>query len=143
MVIGDKVVFTDHPFYKGRYGNIVDVDKSNGRYKVKVDIDNKEIWVWWEEIILAKEENMINCKDFTLTPAYYDEHYRKMKVQPIMLAQDLLSPQELIGAMKFCIIKYSLRAGAKEGEPAEKDEAKKDRYREWLHTLYNGRRIEV
>lgn len=149
MVIGDKVKLVNHPFYNERYARIIDMDDNYGRYKVKVDIDGQEIWVWCEQVNPAEEgeENVKpffnNLEDFTVSSGYYDDHYRKMKVQPIILAQDLLSPEELIGAMKFNIIKYSLRAGVKDGEPAEKDEAKKNRYREWLHTLYNGRRIEV
>lgn len=133
MVIGDKCVLVNHPFYNGRYGRIIDVDIHTGRYKVTVDIDNKSVWVPWNQAEPAKEESEY----------YYDEHYRKMKVQPILLAQDLLTPEQLEGALLFNIIKYSVRAGEKEGEPADKDKTKKDRYKEWLELVRQGKRIEV
>ncbi len=67
---------------------------------------------------------------------YYDEHYASMGgLEPIELMQLVLSYDELIGFLKGNIIKYTLRAGKKQGEAAEKDVAKAKRYTEWLKKL--------
>lgn len=67
---------------------------------------------------------------------YYDEHYASMAgLEPIELMQLVLSPAEFIGFLKGNIIKYSMRAGKKQGEAAEKDVAKAKRYIEWLMKL--------
>ena len=63
---------------------------------------------------------------------HYDEHYASMVgLEPIELMQLVLSYDEFIGFLKGNIIKYTLRAGKKQGEAAEKDAAKAKRYTEW------------
>lgn len=70
----------------------------------------------------------------TSNTKYYDEHYASMVgLEPIELMQYVLSPAELVGFLKGNIIKYSMRAGKKQGEAAEKDTAKAKRYVQWLH----------
>lgn len=67
---------------------------------------------------------------------YYDEHYASMAgLEPIELMQLVLSLPEFVGFLKGNIIKYSMRAGKKQGEAAEKDIAKAKRYTEWLMKL--------
>lgn len=67
---------------------------------------------------------------------YYDEHYASMAgLEPIELMQLVLSLPEFVGFLKGNIIKYSMRAGKKQGEAAEKDIAKAKRYTEWLMNL--------
>lgn len=67
---------------------------------------------------------------------HYDEHYASMVgLEPIELMQLVLSYDEFIGFLKGNIIKYTLRAGKKQGEAAEKDAAKAKRYTEWLMKL--------
>lgn len=67
---------------------------------------------------------------------YYDEHYASMVgLEPIELMQLVLSLPEFVGFLKGNIIKYTLRAGKKQGEAAEKDVAKAKRYTEWLVKL--------
>lgn len=67
---------------------------------------------------------------------YYDEHYASMVgLEPIELMQLVLSLPEFVGFLKGNIIKYTLRAGKKQGEAAEKDVAKAQRYTEWLIKL--------
>lgn len=67
---------------------------------------------------------------------YYDEHYASMAgLEPIELMQLVLSPAEFIGFLKGNIIKYSMRAGKKQGEAAEKDTAKAKRYAQWLRKV--------
>lgn len=67
---------------------------------------------------------------------HYDEHYASMVgLEPIELMQLVLSLPEFVGFLKGNIIKYTLRAGKKQGEAAEKDVAKAKRYTEWLVKL--------
>lgn len=67
---------------------------------------------------------------------HYDEHYASMVgLEPIELMQLVLSLPEFVGFLKGNIIKYTLRAGKKQGEAAEKDAAKAKRYAEWLMKL--------
>lgn len=67
---------------------------------------------------------------------YYDEHYASMVgLEPIELMQLVLSLPEFVGFLKGNIIKYTMRAGKKQGEAAEKDAAKAKRYTEWLMKL--------
>lgn len=67
---------------------------------------------------------------------YYDEHYASMVgLEPIELMQLVLSLPEFVGFLKGNIIKYTMRAGKKQGEAAEKDAAKAKRYTEWLVKL--------
>ncbi len=67
---------------------------------------------------------------------HYDEHYASMVgLEPIELMQLVLSYDEFIGFLKGNIIKYTMRAGKKQGEAAEKDVAKAKRYIEWLMKL--------
>ena len=69
-------------------------------------------------------------------PKFYDEHYASMVgLEPIELMQLVLSLPEFVGFLKGNIIKYTLRAGKKQGEAAEKDVAKAKRYTEWLTKL--------
>ena len=64
---------------------------------------------------------------------YHDAHYAAMAgLEPIELMQLVLTSDEFIGFLKGNIIKYTLRAGHKQGEAAEKDIAKAKRYKQWL-----------
>lgn len=64
---------------------------------------------------------------------YYDAHYAAMAgLEPIQLMQLVMSREEFIGFLKGNIIKYTMRAGHKQGEAAEKDIAKAKRYKQWL-----------
>jgi hypothetical protein len=46
-------------------------------------------------------------------------HYKEMPVQPWEVMEALLTHQEFVGHLKGCIIKYSVRAGKKEGSDDE------------------------
>ena len=64
---------------------------------------------------------------------FYDDHYAAMAgLEPIELMQLVLSREEFTGFLKGNIIKYTMRAGHKQGEAAEKDIAKAKRYTQWL-----------
>lgn len=77
-----------------------------------------------------------HIEDASAPNKHYDEHYASMAgLEPIELMQLVLSPAEFIGFLKGNIIKYTMRAGKKQGEAAEKDVAKAKRYVEWLMKL--------
>lgn len=82
---------------------------------------------------------IVPCPDVVTLSApnkHYDEHYASMVgLEPIELMQLVLSLPEFVGFLKGNIIKYTLRAGKKQGEAAEKDAAKAKRYAEWLMKL--------
>ena len=42
-------------------------------------------------------------------------HYKKMAIEPWQLAEILLTKEEFIGALKFGVLKYTLRDGLKPG----------------------------
>lgn len=75
------------------------------------------------------------------TQQYYDSHYCKIGLQPIELMQMALTKEEFLGFLKGNVIKYSMRAGLKDGESKEKDETKRDRYYEWYLKAERGERI--
>ena len=43
------------------------------------------------------------------------QHYKDMPIEPFVLMERLLTAEEFIGFIKGSAIKYSLRAGRKEG----------------------------
>ena len=96
----------------------------------------------------GSESAMVSCLGYNMLEPYtpnhatnnqakhYDEHYASMVgLEPIELMQLVLSLPEFVGFLKGNIIKYSMRAGKKQGEAAEKDAAKAKRYAEWLMKL--------
>ena len=72
----------------------------------------------------------------------YDSHYAAMPIQPLEVIQTIMTREELIGFLKGNIIKYSMRAGHKQGESAAKDAAKAKRYEEWLSIVDSYGSIE-
>jgi hypothetical protein len=58
----------------------------------------------------------------------YNKHYKEACTEPVVLMQQLMTREEFIGFLKGNIIKYSLRAGLKTGESADKDLTKKEAY---------------
>lgn len=51
-------------------------------------------------------------------------HYKEMAIQPWEIMESVLTPPEFIGYLKGNVLKYSLRAGRKEGT----DDAAKARH---------------
>lgn len=63
-------------------------------------------------------------------------HYELWKdTETIDIAYACLTPEEFRGFLKGNILKYKLRAGNKEGQPAEKDLAKARHYQTLLRDL--------
>lgn len=52
------------------------------------------------------------------------QHYKTMPVQPWDVMESVLTPEEFVGFLKGNVIKYSMRAGRKEGS----DDANKARH---------------
>ncbi len=69
-------------------------------------------------------------------------HY-KGAVEPLEVMAKIMSKQEFIGFLKGNIIKYSYRAGRKQGESGQKDRNKFIVYSDWLHRATNGQPIEL
>ena len=67
-------------------------------------------------------------------------HY-KGAVEPLEVMAKLLTKDEFAGFLKGNIIKYSYRAGRKEGESGEKDRNKFLVYSDWLYKVTNGEPI--
>lgn len=62
----------------------------------------------------------------------HDKHYRDMPIEPLEVMQAVLTPEEYRGFLKGNIIKYSMRAGRKAGEPVEKEVDKARNYQQLL-----------
>ena len=62
----------------------------------------------------------------------HDEHYRGMPIEPLEVMQAILTPEEYRGFLKGNIIKYSMRAGRKAGEPVDKEVDKARNYQQLL-----------
>lgn len=76
--------------------------------------------------------NCVTCRGQT-KDKFYDAHYASMAgLEPIEVMQLIMSREEFEGFLKGNIIKYTMRAGRKQGEAAEKDIAKANRYKQWL-----------
>ena len=61
-------------------------------------------------------------------------HYKAMPIQPWEVMESVLTHEELVGFLKGNIIKYSLRAGRKEGSD---DEGKAKHYMMKLKEIQN------
>ena len=79
--------------------------------------------------------NTINKIDTEGTPDKAT-HY-KGAVEPLEVMSKLLTRDEFIGFLKGNMIKYSYRAGRKQGESGEKDRNKFLVYSEWLRKVNN------
>ena len=72
---------------------------------------------------------MVNIKDGTNGTTANDiqvggQHYKTMPIQPWEVMEAVLSREEFIGFLRGNVIKYSMRAGRKEGS----DDANKARH---------------
>ena len=64
------------------------------------------------------------------------KHYECGNFSAIEFCQAMLSTEEFRGYLKGCMFKYLVRAGRKEGEPAEDDYAKAAWFKERLEHYY-------
>lgn len=126
--------------YKGNVGIIYHTAPNAAR----VLLATKEAKKDWGSLYYVEYEDMeqfyvplASSKNASVpNTKYYDEHYASMAgLEPIELMQLVLSLPEFVGFLKGNIIKYTMRAGKKQGEAVEKDVAKAKRYTEWLIKL--------
>lgn len=93
-------------------------------------------------LLLAEEDsvtsNPANNSGATIGGAASSEHYINDAMQPIEIMQMTFSHEEMLGFLKGNIIKYSFRAGKKQGESAEKDLNKVKQYKMWLDIVLKG-----
>ena len=68
-------------------------------------------------------------------------HYQHTLLQPLEIMQRIMAPEEFKGFLKGNILKYSIRGGNKQGEPAEKDLGKVETYSRWLRLAEQGKTI--
>ena len=68
-------------------------------------------------------------------------HYQHTLLQPLEIMQRIMTPEEFKGFLKGNILKYSIRGGNKQGEPAEKDLGKVETYSRWLRLTEQGKTI--
>jgi hypothetical protein len=61
--------------------------------------------------MLNKSANGTTADDIQIS----GNHYKDMPIQPWHIMEAVLSPEEFVGFLKGNIIKYSLRAGRKDG----------------------------
>lgn len=89
----------------------------------KIIDDNKEkpMTMWDDAMHDCLSENKM-----------HDEHYRSMPIEPLEVMQAVLTPEEYRGFLKGNIIKYSMRAGRKAGEPVDKEVDKARNYQQLL-----------
>lgn len=88
-----------------------------------------------DAVVKDTTKDTINKIDTEGTPAKAT-HY-KGAVEPLEVMSKLLTKDEFIGFLKGNMIKYSYRAGRKQGESGEKDRNKFLVYSEWLRRVNN------
>ncbi len=82
------------------------------------------------------------ANSITVGSAASSDHYINDAMQPIEIMQMTFSHSELLGFLKGNIIKYSFRAGKKQGESSEKDLNKVRQYKAWLDIVENDGTID-
>lgn len=88
-----------------------------------MSIDNigPQEWDWAAQEWLAKVNvdriNIQNSKPRVKADDYQisGNHYKEMPIEPWKLAEVLLTKEEYIGALKFGVLKYTMRDGKKVG----------------------------
>ncbi len=95
-----------------------------------------------EALVLKSFSGKVNgidsTSDVTIGGASSSEHYINDAMQPIEIMQMTFSHEEMLGFLKGNIIKYSFRAGKKQGESAEKDLNKVKQYKMWPDIVLKG-----
>lgn len=92
-----------------------------------------------EEIIPYDPQSESHCGNSGLPKD--STHYQHTLLQPLEIMQRIMAPEEFKGFLKGNILKYSIRGGNKQGEPAEKDLGKVETYSRWLRLAEQGKTI--
>ena len=88
-----------------------------------------------EPVALHPTDNQLQIEQSANDKQVGGSHYKDMPVQPWDVMQAVLTPEEFRGFLKGNIIKYSMRAGRKQGSD---DGAKAQHYREKLAEMRFG-----
>jgi hypothetical protein len=80
--------------------------------------------------MLNKSANGTTADDIQVS----GNHYKDMPIQPWHIMEAVLSPEEFVGFLKGNVIKYSLRAGRKDGSD---DAGKAKHYMQKLKEIIN------
>ena len=92
-----------------------------------------------EEIVPDAPQSESHCGNSGLPKD--STHYQHTLLQPLEIMQRIMAPEEFKGFLKGNILKYSIRGGNKQGEPAEKDLGKVETYSRWLRLAEQGKTI--
>lgn len=79
---------------------------------------------------MTKEFNGTTANDIQIGGS----HYKDMAIQPWAIMEEVLTHEEFVGFLKGNVLKYSLRAGRKEGSD---DAAKAKHYMQKLKEVNN------
>ena len=129
----------------GNHGrmNFEDADNVDDAFRWR---DTKQGEDFWCDVDCGKYDKPVSAEDFGATASEQEDigsaatskHYNSKLIQPIQIAQMVLTAEEFKGAMKFNIMKYTQRAGSKEGESSQKDWNKALQYKLWLELAEAG-----
>lgn len=105
-----------------------------------------------ETLRFSEDELETALKQITIDPtveqlpdtgsAATSKHYNAQVIQPIEVMQSVLTHEEFLGFLKGNILKYSARAGTKNGESSEKDLNKAKQYSLWKRLAEEGKTID-
>ena len=61
----------------------------------------------------------------------HQEHYTRLPLQPILVMMNTVPPEQFLGHLRCCAIKYLMRVDGKPPEEQERDYAKAAQYAAW------------
>lgn len=104
------------------------------------DCSKNVLYFEYNQIVpVSYNETTVKEKEtITEGSAASSNHYINDALQPIEIMQMTFSKEEFIGFLKGNIVKYSFRAGKKQGESSEKDMNKVKQYKLWLDVVNSG-----
>jgi hypothetical protein len=131
------------------------VSDAGGGVGTVARLHGNEVWCKWEDsdnemwefassltpVVEPCEDKPVAVRE-DVGSAATSKHYNSKPIQPIELMQALMSPEEFVGFCKGNFIKYSMRAGSKEGENSDKDTNKAKQYFMWWKLAEEGVTID-
>ena len=137
-----RVIVEGPHFFKGdivrRYSTSLD-DESSVRFESTTTGDLSYLYPDMVEEIIPDNKKESDCVNTGLPED--STHYQHTLLQPLEIMQRIMAPEEFKGFLKGNILKYSIRGGNKQGEPAEKDLGKVETYSRWLRLAEQGKTI--
>ena len=146
--VGDKVRVTNcHSYFNNQIGTVDEVKfESSWKepiYNVYFLGENGNLY-WFDQDELVSEFNGVatEVQPTDTGSAATSKHYNAQVIQPIEVMQSVLTHEEFLGFLKGNILKYSARAGTKNGESSEKDLNKAKQYSLWKRLAEAGKTID-